>query len=120
MHICGFEGIKPAIVIPDVHGTLFWKDFVAERRPDDRVIFLGDYFLRRGHGSFAKSEAANFLEIVEYARKNPDTFLLMGNHDFEHTNFTQYESWDYRPEFQKEEAMRQRGDAEKHRVYTFE
>lgn len=59
---------------------------------------MGDYFLRRGSGPFAASETDNFLEIAEYARKNPDTILLMGNHDFEHTPFTQYEAWECNPD----------------------
>lgn len=101
MHISGFEGIQPTIVIPDVHGTLFWKDFVAERKPGERVLFLGDYVLRRGRGPFAASEADNFLEIVEYARANPDTYLLIGNHDYEYTNFTRYETFDYRPDLEE-------------------
>lgn len=101
MRISAFDGIKPTIVIPDVHGTMFWKDFVADRKPGERVVFLGDYFLRMGHGPIAASEADNFLEIVDYARKKPETYLLMGNHDFEHTPFTQFEPWVYHPEFHK-------------------
>lgn len=104
MRIEGFPGITPTIVIPDVHGTMFWKDFVAERMPGERVIFLGDYVMRRHHGPFAASEMDNFLEIVEYARNNPETYLLVGNHDYEYTEYTQYETFYYRPDL--EEAIR--------------
>lgn len=82
-----FENAHPAIVIPDVHGSLNWKKFVEKRGPGDRVIFLGDYFDRRGHGPFARSDVQNFREICEYARSNPDTHLLVGNHDFDYTPF---------------------------------
>lgn len=48
------------IVIGDVHASLHWKNIVARREEGDTVIFLGDYFDKRGTGPFAKNQAANF------------------------------------------------------------
>lgn len=76
------------LVVSDVHGSLFWKKAEKEREPGDQVVFLGDYFDRRGEGPFAKDQAENFLEICEYARNAPGTTLLLGNHDW------QYLPWD--------------------------
>lgn len=80
--------MKPTLIISDVHGTVFWKDIVAERRPGERVIFLGDYYDKRGNGPFADDEDANFNEICLYAKNNPETYLLVGNHDFQHTIYS--------------------------------
>ncbi|MDE5831857.1 MAG: metallophosphoesterase [Desulfovibrio sp.] len=89
MRVTGIcEDLRPTIVIPDVHETTFWERFVSLRRPGDRVVFLGDYFARNGRGPFAESAIRNFLKICAYARENPDTHILMGNHDFELTSFS--------------------------------
>lgn len=73
------------IVIGDVHASLHWQNIVAKRKNRDTVIFLGDYFDKRGVGPFAKDQAKNFRQICSYARNNPDTILLMGNHDYQYT-----------------------------------
>lgn len=65
---CGW--IRPTIVVPDVHETTHWKGFAEMRRTGDRMIFLGDYFDRRGSGPFAPC-LDNFFEICSYARANP-------------------------------------------------
>lgn len=81
---------KTTIVISDVHCSLHWKDILRHRTSEDRVIFLGDYFDRRGMGPFAENATENFLEICNYARNNPDTHLLVGNHDLERLCNTSY------------------------------
>lgn len=73
---------RSAIVISDVHENISWKEMVAARGPADRVIFLGDYFDQRGHGPWADDAIANFNEICDYAKNNPETVLLTGNHDY--------------------------------------
>lgn len=97
MHIdfCGW--MRPTIVVPDVHETTHWKGFAEMRRPGDRMIFLGDYFDRRGRGPFAPC-LDNFLEICAYARTNPGTRLLMGNHDYNYMPCARWtpDPWDYR------------------------
>lgn len=72
------------IPVPDVHVSLHWKNTVAKRKPGDVVIFLGDYFDKRGDGPFARSQADNFREICAYARATPDTILLAGNHEYKY------------------------------------
>lgn len=73
------------IVISDVHASDRWRQMAARRAPGDEVIFLGDYFDRRGHGPFARSQVDNFIDICEYATANPMTTLLLGNHDYNYT-----------------------------------
>lgn len=89
--------MRPTIVVPDVHEMIHWQEFAKKRRPGDRMIFLGDYFDRRGRGPYAPC-VDNFLEICAYAREYPDTHLLLGNHDFEYTPFVRWapEPWGYR------------------------
>lgn len=70
------------IVISDVHAQIFWKKFAAKKKEKDRLVFLGDYFDNRGQGPWANDETENFLEICDFARKNPDTVMLIGNHDW--------------------------------------
>lgn len=94
----------PTLVISDVHGSTHWKDFLTQRQPDDRVIFLGDYFDRRGYGPFASSDAQNFLEICDYARNNPATYLLVGNHDYDYLPFAR---WQPEPWGKKERENRE-------------
>lgn len=80
------------IIISDVHGSTNWKKLVAQRKPGDCAVFLGDYFDRRGRGPFARSQTENFLEICGYARGNPDTILLTGNHDYDYM-YCKQDSW---------------------------
>lgn len=91
--IQGFSHV-PTIVISDVHASLHWRGIISERKAGDRLIFLGDYFLHRGYGPFAQSEAQNFLDICEYTRSFPDTHMLIGNHDFDYTPFPGWPLWD--------------------------
>lgn len=73
------------IVISDVHGATFWKDAVKRAAPGDDIVFLGDYFDRRGPGPFAEGQCGNFMEICDFARTRNRTHLLIGNHDFQYT-----------------------------------
>lgn len=69
------------IIIPDVHGRVFWKDAVKE---NEKVVFLGDYVdPYPGEGISLDGAIENLEEIIEYKKSNPDnTILLLGNHDF--------------------------------------
>lgn len=85
------------IVIPDVHGRLFWKEAVAAAKEDETIIFLGDYLDPYSHefekdplmAQFAETNKTksnhvlnNFKEIIEFKKQNPDkVVLLLGNHD---------------------------------------
>lgn len=75
------------LAIGDVHDSVYWRDIVKFRRPGDKVVFLGDYFDKRGtrKTAFARDDAANFLHICNYARNDPDVTLLVGNHDLQYT-----------------------------------
>ena len=72
------------LVIPDVHGRIFWKDAVEKHTNDcDKIVFLGDYldsypweFITR------KMAIENFKEIIKYKKDNQEkVVLLLGNHD---------------------------------------
>lgn len=85
------------IIIPDIHGRIFWKDAVKSAKEDEKIVFLGDYLdpyvsefktnteLQR----FAKTDSdmykhtiKNFKEIIKFKKDNPDNvILLIGNHD---------------------------------------
>lgn len=83
------------VVISDVHGQLHWKKLIAQAKEGDEIIFLGDYFDRRGAGPFAYSQVENFLEICRFAANNSYTTLLIGNHDFDYTYWSQSDvSWE--------------------------
>lgn len=73
---------KKVILIPDLHGRMFWKKAVAEAGADDRIIFLGDYTDPYEFEEITPKEAfENFVEVLEYARSHPNVELLLGNHD---------------------------------------
>lgn len=76
------------LIVSDIHGMIFWKEIVARATPEDKIIFLGDYFDKRGYGPYAESQSANFLEICALARENANVRLLLGNHDIQYTDFT--------------------------------
>lgn len=96
--------MKPTLIISDIHGSTRWKEFVSRRRPGERVVFLGDYFDRRGRGPFASDDATNFLEIGDYARRYPDTILLVGNHDYQYATFA---PWTPKPWGERERRNRE-------------
>ena len=31
------------IICADIHGRTFWKDAIAKKRENEKIIFLGDY-----------------------------------------------------------------------------
>lgn len=85
------------IIIPDVHGRLFWKEAVAAAKEGEKIIFLGDYLDPYSYefeedpqmSQFAETYETrsnhvlnNFKEIIEFKKQNPDrVVLLLGNHD---------------------------------------
>jgi predicted phosphodiesterase len=75
---------KKVLVIPDVHGRLFWKEPVAKYMDEvDRVVFLGDYLdPYSGETGLADDIYENLMEIIELKRNNREkVVLLKGNHD---------------------------------------
>ena len=74
--------MKKVILIPDLHGRLFWLKAVAEASADTRIIFLGDYTDPYGFEEITPLEAYQiFIEVIDFARHHPNVELLLGNHD---------------------------------------
>lgn len=80
------------IIIPDIHGRSFWKEAVAQRKEDERIVFLGDY-LDPYPGEVdpytnkvitQQSALENFKEIISFANNTTNVFCLLGNHDVEY------------------------------------
>lgn len=71
------------LIIPDVHGRTFWKYAITNVDKYDKVIFLGDYLdPYPDEGISFEDAVANFKEIIEFKKANPDKVeLLIGNHD---------------------------------------
>lgn len=73
---------KQVVVIPDVHGRIFWKEFLKGKE-NKQIIFLGDYVDPYPHENISEEEAlANLLDIIEFKKEHKDNvILLLGNHD---------------------------------------
>lgn len=68
------------LIVPDIHGEKFWKDYVNKPEDYDKIIFLGDYV----DSFFVKDEEIldNLNDIIKFKRNNMDkVILLWGNHD---------------------------------------
>lgn len=69
------------IVIGDIHGLNTWQDIISKENNFDKVIFIGDYW--DSFNISYEKQRNNFLNILEFKRKNPDkVILLFGNHDY--------------------------------------
>lgn len=72
------------LIIPDVHGRLFWKEATSKyENRAKKIIFIGDYLDPYQHENITRKDAIrNFEEIIEYKTNNEDkVVLLLGNHD---------------------------------------
>ena len=75
---------KRILVIPDVHGRIFWKEPVKKYMDAvDRVVFLGDYLdPYEGEDGMAEDIYENMMEIIALKQRNMEkVVLLKGNHD---------------------------------------
>lgn len=77
---------KKILVIPDVHGRLFWKDPAQKYVNEvDRIVFLGDYLdpYPQEDGPFTPEGILhNLMDIIHLKQEYPDkVILLKGNHD---------------------------------------
>lgn len=64
-------------IIGDIHGRTCWKELVK----DDCInIFVGDYFDPYEYIPY-EAMIHNFVDIIEYKTRHPQTVLLYGNHD---------------------------------------
>lgn len=72
------------LVVPDVHGRLFWKS-ALEAYPNEEVIFLGDYLDPYPHENIYPEDAIKiFREILDLDQSR--VTLLLGNHDLMYIN----------------------------------
>lgn len=71
------------LVVPDVHGRVFWKDAKKAITNVDKVIFLGDYLDPYRHEGITFEDAVmEFEDILAFKEDYPDkVILLLGNHD---------------------------------------
>lgn len=72
------------IVVPDVHGRLFWKGPIKKYLDVvDRVVFLGDYLdPYEDEDGIADDIYQNLMEIIALKQENMEkVVLLKGNHD---------------------------------------
>ena len=67
-------------IIGDIHGRSNWKRLVRE---DCVNIFVGDYFSPYVPMEI-EDQIANFMDIIMYKSKHPETIILLGNHDEDH------------------------------------
>lgn len=85
------------VILGDTHGRDIWKKIVEKEKPE-KVIFIGDYF-----DSFnidGNKQIENFKDIIQYKVDNPNTVLLIGNHDFHYMPEAQERYSGYQPGFQ--------------------
>ena len=71
------------LVVPDVHGRVFWKDAKDAITNVDKVIFLGDYLDPYSYEGITFEDAVTeFKDILAFKEAYPDkVVLLLGNHD---------------------------------------
>ena len=89
------------IIIPDVHGRVFWKEIV--KNSEDKIIFLGDYVdPYPGENISLTGALDNLSEIIDYKKSNPSkVILLLGNHDFMYMDF-EHNKYSCRHDFENE------------------
>ena len=92
------------LIIPDVHGRIFWKDainkFPINEYPEINIVFLGDYLdpydnypgYLEGEGWSRRHTIDNFKEIIELAKSDNRVHLLFGNHDMHYWFDARYKS----------------------------
>ena len=84
------ETVK-VLVVPDVHGRLFWTEEVygvLENTDDVKVVFLGDYLDPYDEDCVDKEYCIKVLDdIIELKKKYRDrVILIIGNHDYHYFN----------------------------------
>ena len=89
------------IIIPDVHGRVFWKEIV--KNSEDKIIFLGDYVdPYPGENISLTGALDNLSEIIAYKKSNPSkVILLLGNHDFMYMD-SEHNKYSCRHDFENE------------------
>lgn len=75
--------MKKYNIIGDIHGRRNWEVLIDPSRIN---IFCGDYFDPYDLLEFEDLKQ-NFLNIIQFAKTNPDTVLLLGNHDLHYIHY---------------------------------
>lgn len=77
---CSEGGNNRIVIVPDVHGRLFWRKVLDNR--DDRIVFLGDYSDPYSREGFTHDDALHELsDIIRFKKENMERVtLLLGNH----------------------------------------
>lgn len=70
------------IIIPDIHGRIFWKEAIKGRE-NEEIVFLGDNLDPYPDEGISPNDALeNFKEIIKFKKQHLDNvILLIGNHD---------------------------------------
>jgi predicted phosphodiesterase len=68
------------LALGDTHGNTTWKKILESEKDWDKVVFIGDYWDTHEQISY-QEQRANFVEIMEFALKDPNVITLCGNHD---------------------------------------
>lgn len=76
------------LIIPDVHGRVFWRHALDHVDNYDKVIFLGDYLDPYPHEKISFDDSVlNFGDIIRFKSENKEkVVLLLGNHDMHYVD----------------------------------
>ena len=77
------------LIIPDIHGRGFWKEYASDFSSFSHVVCLGDYFDPYPSDGISELEAIdNFRQLVSALSVLPEDrkTLLIGNHDAHYIN----------------------------------
>ena len=86
------------LIIPDIHGELFWTYAKDHLKEYDKVIFLGDYLDAWDDLGISDIEMLeNLNDIIRFKRENYNKVeLLYGNHEFSYIDES-FKCSGYRP-----------------------
>jgi len=65
-------------IIGDIHGMDLWKQMVDDSLTN---VFVGDFFDPYSRSTTFEFCKENYLEIIDYKKRNPATIILWGNHE---------------------------------------
>lgn len=70
------------LVIPDIHGSTYWKkNYLENRDKADAAVFLGDYVDSFNLIEKGENAAKNLEDIFRTTKDDKNCHILLGNHD---------------------------------------
>ena len=78
------------VCIGDIHGRTVWKEII-DNNPNSVFIFMGDYLDPYSEDITDLDAIENFKEIINFKINNPETILLIGNHDAQYLFYPKFE-----------------------------